>query len=164
MTTLVSDRSDRASERRRALAAECAAGLVDVAPLIMRRVRARMRHEMPDLTMPQFRSLVYIEVHRGCALRALADHLGITPATSSALVDRLVQRGWVTRATDAANRRQVRLALTARGEARLGAARAAARREIAHAIADAPAAALLAARNGLDGLRELLLRGGGSPR
>jgi DNA-binding MarR family transcriptional regulator len=164
MTTLVSDRSDRASDRRRALADECAARLVDAAPLIMRRVRARMRHEMPDLTMPQFRSLVYIEVHRGCALRALADHLGITPATSSALVDRLVQRGWVTRATDAANRRQVRLSLTARGEARLGAARAAARREIAQAIADAPVAVLLAARSGLDGLRELLLRGNGGLR
>ncbi|HLY22347.1 MAG TPA: MarR family transcriptional regulator [bacterium] len=157
MPTLVSDRS---VDRRRALAAECAARLVDVAPLIMRRVRARMRREMPDLTVPQFRSLVYIEVHRGCALRALADHLGTTPATSSALVDRLVQRGWVTRATDAANRRQVRLALTARGETRLGAARAAARREIAHAIADAPVAALLAARSGLDGLRELFLRTG----
>src|SRR5690349_7864209 len=104
----LTDRSDR----RRALAAECAARLVDVAPIIMRRVRARMRREMPDLTMPQFRSLVFIEAHQGCALRAVADHLGNTPATCSALVDRLVRRGWVSRITDAANRRQVRLTLT----------------------------------------------------
>src|SRR5262250_3301744 len=153
--TLLSERPGRAADRRRALAAECAARLVDTAPLVVRRVRARMRREMPDLTMPQFRALVYVEVHKGCALRALADHLGITPATSSALVDRLVQRGWVTRATDAANRRQVRLALTARGAAMLAAARAAARREIAHAVATAPVPVLLAARRGLDGLREL---------
>jgi DNA-binding MarR family transcriptional regulator len=166
MPTAVSGGSDRATDRRRTLAAECAARLVDVAPLVMRRLRARMRREMPDLTMPQFRSLVYIEVHHGCALRALADHLGITPATSSALVDRLVRRGWVSRATDAANRRQVRLALTARGAARLQAARAAARREIAYAIADAPVPLLLAARSGLDGLRDLFLRtgNGGGPR
>jgi DNA-binding MarR family transcriptional regulator len=148
------------TDRRRALAAECAARLVDVAPLIMRRVRARMRREMPGLTMPQFRSLVYIDVHHGCALRALAEHLGITPATSSALVDRLVRRGWVSRVTDAANRRQVRLTLTSRGEARLGAARAAARREVAFAIAEAPVPVLLAARSGLEGLRELFLRTG----
>ena len=161
MATLLADRTDRAADRRRAVAAECAARLVDVAPLVVRRVRARMRREMPDLTMPQFRSLVYIEIHKGCALRALAEHLGITPATSSALVDRLVQRGWVTRATDAANRRQVRLALTGRGAAMLAASRAAARREIAHAVAGAPVSVLVAARNALDGLRELLLQTGG---
>jgi len=153
-------RSGRTTDQRRAVAADCAARLVDVAPLIMRRLRARMRREMPDLTMPQFRSLVFIEAHRGCALRALAEHLGITPATSSVLVDRLVRRGWVSRATDAANRRQIRLNLTPRGTARLDAARAAARREIAYAIADAPLAVLHAARTGMEGLRDLFLRAG----
>jgi DNA-binding MarR family transcriptional regulator len=148
---------DRTSGRRRALAADCAARLVDVAPVVMRRVRARMRREMPDLTVPQFRSLVYIESHRGCALRELAGHLGNTPATASALVDRLVRRGWVSRAPDAANRRQVRLALTARGAERLAAAEHAARREIAQAIADAPVPVLLSVRSGLAGLRELFV-------
>ncbi|HKX17603.1 MAG TPA: MarR family transcriptional regulator [bacterium] len=157
MSALLTGRSDRAADRRRALAIDCAARLVDVAPLVVRRVRARMRQQIPDLTMPQYRSLVYIELHDGCALRALAEHLGITPATSSALVDRLVRRGWTTRATDAANRRQVRLALTARGKAQLSTARAAVRREIARAIAGAPMPALLASRTGLDALRELLL-------
>jgi DNA-binding MarR family transcriptional regulator len=156
MTTALAQRADR----RRTLAAECAARLVDVAPVIMRRVRARMRREMPDLTMPQFRSLVFIEAHRGCALRAVADHLGVTPATCSALIERLVRRGWVSRATDAANRRQIRLHLTPRGAARLGAAGAAARREIAYAIADAPLPVLHAARAGMDGLRDLFLRTG----
>jgi DNA-binding MarR family transcriptional regulator len=145
---------DRSSDRRRALAADCAARLVDVAPLVMRRVRARMRREMPDLTVPQFRALVYVGAHRGCALRELAGHLGNTPATTSALVDRLVRRGWVSRATDAANRRQVRLALTARGADRLSAAEQAARREIAQAIADTPVSVLLSVRSGLAGLRE----------
>lgn len=140
-----------------ALAAACAARLVDVAPLVVRRVRGRMRREMPGLTMPQFRALVFIDVHRGCTLRALADHLGITPATSSALVDRLVRRGWVSRVVDAANRRQVRLGLTSRGSARLGAARAAARREIAQAIAGAPDAVLAAVRGGLEHLRDYFL-------
>lgn len=153
MTAPLTERSGRAADRRRGLAIECAARLVDVAPLVVRRVRARMRRQIPDLTMPQYRSLVYIEIHDGCALRALAEHLGITPATSSSLVDRLVRRGWVTRATDAENRRRVRLALTARGKALLAAARAAVRREIAQAIAGAPMPALLAARRGLDALR-----------
>jgi DNA-binding MarR family transcriptional regulator len=153
MTMTLTDRLDR----RRALAGACAAGLVDVAPMIMRRLRARMRREMPDLTMPQFRALVYIEAHRGCALRAVAAHLGVTPATCSAHVERLVRRGWVSRATDAANRRQIRLNLTPRGGGRLGAARGAARREIAHAVSGAPLPVLAAARTGMEGLRNLFL-------
>ena len=47
--------------------------------------------------------------------RDLATRLNLDESTVSRLVDQLVRRGWVDRATDEHNRRQSRLALTAEG-------------------------------------------------
>lgn len=44
--------------------------------------------------------------------RLLADELGLSPAATTALVDRLVAAGFVQRVRDLPDRRQVRLALT----------------------------------------------------
>src|SRR6516225_6106417 len=96
-------------------AGECAARLMDVAPLTMRFIRSQMRRQMPGLTMAQYRAMSFLYRHRGCTLRALADHLGVTPPTCSALVGRLVDRGIATRTTNVANRREVTLRLTSAG-------------------------------------------------
>ena len=98
-----------------AAAGECAARLLDVAPLAMRFIRSQMRSRMPGLTMAQYRAMSYLYRNRGCTLRALADHLGVTPPTCSALVGRLVDRGIATRTTNLANRREVTLRLTPAG-------------------------------------------------
>jgi DNA-binding MarR family transcriptional regulator len=45
----------------------------------------------------------------------VAEHLGVTKATASAMVDRLVQRGLIDRASHPQERRQVILKLTAVG-------------------------------------------------
>ncbi len=52
--------------------------------------------------------------------RALAAELRLDPSTVSRLVERLVDQGWVTRATNPANRREVRLGLSAACERALG--------------------------------------------
>jgi hypothetical protein len=50
-----------------------ARALLDVVPVIMRTIRTEMRsHRANDLTVPLFRSLMYLERHPGVALLDLA--------------------------------------------------------------------------------------------
>lgn len=127
----------------------CATWLVEVAPSVVRVVRARMREAMPPLTMAQFRALMFLDRHRGCTVSALAAHLGTTLPTASVLVDRLVRRGWASRATNLANRREARLYLTRRGTAIVEAARDAARRQVARLLRRLSPRARVALREGL---------------
>jgi len=54
------------------------------------------------------------EVH-AMSLSSLAAHMGVTPATMSIAIDRLVKRGFVVRTPDATDRRRVLLRLTEAG-------------------------------------------------
>jgi DNA-binding MarR family transcriptional regulator len=128
---------------------ECATRLMDVAPLIVRFIRREMRTHMPGLTMPQFRAMGYLYRKSGSAQNRLADHLGVTPATVSSLVNRLVKRGLATRRPNPANRREVILTLTRMGTTRVEAARDAARRRIARVLSGLPASTLRAVTNNL---------------
>jgi DNA-binding MarR family transcriptional regulator len=79
-----------------------------------------VRH-LPDprtrrmLTARQREVLEHLSDVRGMNLRQLAWHTGVTASTMSITIDRLVQRGFVVRAVDAADRRRVELRLTAAG-------------------------------------------------
>jgi len=72
----------------------------------MRKAAARI------LSVPQVRTMIYLKHHRGASLAALAEHLGNSSPTASALVERLVRRGLVHRAPDPRERRRVVLELT----------------------------------------------------
>jgi DNA-binding MarR family transcriptional regulator len=67
-------------------------------------------------TLAQLRCLAALS-SGPCSLGALADRFDVTAPTMSRLVNTLVQRGWVERAHDPHDRRQVLLSLTAPGEA-----------------------------------------------
>jgi MarR family transcriptional regulator, organic hydroperoxide resistance regulator len=58
-----------------------------------------------DLTMGQLRAVVLVAETGGLSGRSLGERLGITPSAVTALVDRLVQRGYVRREEDATDRR-----------------------------------------------------------
>jgi DNA-binding MarR family transcriptional regulator len=133
-------------------AGDCAARLVEVAPLAMRFIRAQMREQMPGLTIAQFRAMSFLYRQHGCTQHQLADHLGVTPPTCSALVGRLVDRGVATRTTNPANRREVALRLTPAGSAQFEAAKEAARRQTAGVLARLPDTALKRLAQGLDAL------------
>jgi DNA-binding MarR family transcriptional regulator len=133
-------------------AGACAARLVEVAPLVVRFIRVQMRRQMPGLTMAQFRTMAFLYRRSGCSLRALAVHLGITPPTCSALVDRLVRRGVVSRTPSRASRREVALRLTRRGRAQFETAKEGARRQTAGVLAPLPDASLRRIVRGLDAL------------
>jgi DNA-binding MarR family transcriptional regulator len=61
------------------------------------------------LTVPQFRAMRYVSRHRGTGLTPLAEHLGMSTSSASALVERLVRSGMVERETDPDERRRIRL-------------------------------------------------------
>lgn len=60
----------------------------------------------------------------GTSHRELAAHLGITPATLTPVIDALADAGDLTRGRDPADRRVVRLSITAHGRERFTAAAA----------------------------------------
>lgn len=103
---------------------ECAHEVLDVVPLAMRTIRKQLReHGAQLLSVPQFRTLLFISGNRGASLSEVADHIGLTLPSMSALVDGLVARNFVIRRTRRDDRRRVDLTLTERGEATLDSAR-----------------------------------------
>jgi DNA-binding MarR family transcriptional regulator len=95
-----------------------ARAVVDVVPLAMRVIRGEMRGRRgAGLTVPQFRTLLFLQRRPGAALRALAEHLGLTPPTVSKMISGLGRRGLVERPDSAADRRRIELRLTPRGAA-----------------------------------------------
>lgn len=68
------------------------------------------------ISMSQFRALMYLQ-HKTGTLNDLARWHELSPATLSRVVNTLVERGWVTRQRDVADRRQVILEITEEGKA-----------------------------------------------
>jgi MarR family transcriptional regulator for hemolysin len=104
---------------------QCAHELLDLVPLIMRSIRTEIRKHRNDLTIPQFRTLAYLNNYRGASLSEVAEHIGLTLPSMSKLIDGLVARQLVTREISPSDRRCVTLALTEPGQATLQATRAA---------------------------------------
>jgi DNA-binding MarR family transcriptional regulator len=96
---------------------ECAARVMETIPLVMRFIRADMRsHSADALSIPQLRSLAYINRNPGASLSEVAEHLGVTCATASTTIERLVQRNLVQRTDHPQERRRVVLNLTEEGK------------------------------------------------
>lgn len=83
------------------------------------------------LSVPQLRTLAFLNRNPGSSLSDLAEHLGVTPATASATVERLVQQDYVQRDHHPHERRKVVLELTKAGNFHLQQALAKTRCQIA---------------------------------
>lgn len=93
---------------------------LEVIPMMMRHVRAEFRsHRTPDLSVPQFRALVFTNRNPGTALSPLADHLGLTLPSTSKMVDHLVLQGYLDRQSSKRDRRKLTLQITAQGKSTL---------------------------------------------
>lgn len=113
----------------------CAQAVMDAVPPVMHFIRAEMRRlGCPALSVPQFRTLTYLNRHAGASLSEVADHLGVTRATASTMVDRLVQNGLVDRVAAPDERRRSVLTLTSAGMDLLQSARERTRRRMAEAL------------------------------
>ena len=69
-----------------------------------------------DFTMPQLKAMFLLFLNGPMRMSDLAADLGVTLATSTGLVDRLVERKLVTRESDAGDRRVVLCRLSESGE------------------------------------------------
>jgi DNA-binding MarR family transcriptional regulator len=77
---------------------------------------ARPRWTAADLTFTQLRALSVLARTQPQRMSDLAGGLDMTPASASALVDRMDQRGFVTRRSDPEDRRTVLVELSRRGQ------------------------------------------------
>lgn len=111
--------------------------LMDTAPQIIQAIRVEMRRGRgSDISIPQFRTLRFIQVHPDLSLSHLAEHLGLTLPSVSKLVDGLVKQKLVTRKESTADRRKLTLVLTQTGAAIVDSARADARTNLAQKLKD----------------------------
>jgi MarR family transcriptional regulator for hemolysin len=118
---------------------DAARHILEVVPLVMRAIRSEMRsHRAADLSVPQFRTLGFIDRRPGASLSNVAEHIGLTLPSASKLVDGLVSCGLATRREHADDRRRVVLGLTAAGCSALAAARKATRLRLAARLAAVP--------------------------
>lgn len=113
------------------MADDCARTILDSIPLVMRVIRQEMRRHGQGLSLGQFRTLVFLDRNTGADLGGLAEHLGVTAATASASVERLVQQALVARRPRPGERRRVQLSLTPEGERLVSLARQSTQEQIA---------------------------------
>ena len=96
---------------------DCAREVLDVVPLVMRSIRAEIRrNRRNDLSVPQFRTLIFLNRNPGEQLSNLAEHLGLTPPSASKLIDGLVAKQLVERQASLTDRRCITLRLTPTGK------------------------------------------------
>lgn len=132
---LLSDATERA-DRAAPAPARVAGAVLDAVPAVMWFVRRHMRcRRTRGLSVPQFRTLVLINRFPGASLSLIAEHLGSSMPTASRLVAGMVTRGLLTRRDCPDDRRQVKLALTARGQSAHDAALEGTRSAVAEKLA-----------------------------
>lgn len=114
----------------------CSAEILESVPVMMRFIRSQMRrHRGSDLTVPQFRTLVFLNRSPGTSLSTLADFLALSLPAASRLVEGLVRRSLIHRRIPPGNRRLVALSVNARGRRIISAAREATEERLARVLA-----------------------------
>jgi DNA-binding MarR family transcriptional regulator len=115
-------------------------------------VAARSLAILPDdLTLPQFRALVFIAQHESTVSGALAVALGVHPSSVTRLVDRLVAKDLVERHSSSLDRREVHVALTDAGRSVVERVTRARRRDLAAILRRVPVARRAELVRALDG-------------
>lgn len=90
--------------------------LMDIVPLLMNFIRAEMRRRsIPGLSIPQFRTLIFLYRHEDASLTHLAEHIGLKLPSTSKIVDALVERKLVIRRISRKDRRCIKLRLSSNG-------------------------------------------------
>ena len=70
-----------------------------------------------ELSATQLNTLMRLYYHNACPVSEIGDHLGITNAATSQMVQRLVEQGLLERTEDPTDRRVKQVALTPQGRA-----------------------------------------------
>jgi MarR family transcriptional regulator for hemolysin len=110
----------------------CTRELMDTAPQIMQAIRMEMRRGRgSDISIPQFRTLAFIQRNPDSSLSNLAEHQGLTLPSVSKLVDGLVKQGLIIRQESTTDRRCLTLVLTDAGASIVNSARTGAQANLA---------------------------------
>jgi DNA-binding MarR family transcriptional regulator len=91
-----------------------------------------------EVTLTQYRTLVVLASRGPQNLAGLADAVGVAPATATRMCDRLVRKDLIRRRTERDDRRQLRVALTAKGRSLVDAVTGRRRQEIARIMSEIP--------------------------
>lgn len=143
---------------RLSLRSACAAKVIDVVPAVMRCIHTEIRQQKSTyLTIPQLRALAFLQTNACSSLTELAEYLGVTSASASTMVERLVQKEFVTRTEHPTLRRQVVICLTSAGEEHLQEVRQITRDRLADKIAHLPPEHLANLLNGLEELSQIFV-------
>jgi DNA-binding MarR family transcriptional regulator len=99
---------------------DVAEALLDIAPKLLRRLRADIPLDETSEIDPQWRNVVELRAtpgqlsllgilveHERCTMQELAEHLAVAPSTTTAMVKRLFSQGYVERSHDEVNWRTV---------------------------------------------------------
>ena len=99
---------------------DLAEALLDIAPKLLRRLRADIPLDEASGVDPQWRNVVELRAtpgqltllgilveHERCTMQELAEHLAVAPSTTTAMVKRLLSQGYVERSHDEVNWRTV---------------------------------------------------------
>jgi DNA-binding MarR family transcriptional regulator len=89
--------------------------ILQVVPKVMRFLASDLRREPYGLAPTQFRSMMMLVKHPR-SLTELAEAQSVSMPTMSNTISVLVERGWVERRRDAADRRKLVLEITEKGE------------------------------------------------
>lgn len=119
-----------------ASAVDGASEILETIPSVIQFIRTQMRqHRGSDLSVPQFRTLVFLDRNPGASLSALAEFIGLSLPATSRLVEGLVRKALIIRHTPAGNRRLVALSISARGRRTVSSARSATVKRLAEVLA-----------------------------
>ena len=111
---------------------QCAREIMETVPQIMQAVRVEMRSGRGgNISIPQFRTLRFLQANPDSSLTELAEHLGLTLPSGSKLIDGMVKQELILRRESSSDRRRVTLALTQSGEAIVNQARSSAQDNLA---------------------------------
>jgi len=137
----------------------CAHALMDTAPQIMQAIRVEMRRSRGStISIPQFRTMRFIQKNPDSSLSYLAEHLGLTLPSVSKLIDGLVKQKLVTRKASTSDRRKLTLLLTQAGTTIVDSARTDARAHLAQKLKDLPEADLQTISQALQLLQPLFVQ------
>ena len=142
----------------------CAADILDAVPVAIRFIRSEMRnHRSAELSLPQYRALLFVSFYQGASLSAVSEQLGLSLSATSRLIDGLVGKGLLKRQASPGDRRQMALSVTPRGQSAYRAARRATQAKLAEELLALPQSQRAAMGQSMRTLRQLLMGRPGSP-
>ena len=137
----------------------CAHQILETIPAVMTAIRTEMRAcRAPGLSVPQFRSLVFVNRNPGTSLSNVAEYLGLSLPSASKLIDGLVKRSLVARHDSEQDRRKITLALTPVGRANLEQTQHCARQTLAQTLSKLSEADRLTVSEAMSTLERLFCR------